>query len=539
MDRDVDSQLVAEQRRGTSDRLLVAVVEDDPDHALLAAEALEERGHRTVSFSRAADALAAHRPREWDAVVLDYRLPDMSGLEVLDRLLSSADPPPVVMATASGNEELAVAAMKRGAADYVVKTGTHGVDLAHAVELAAVKQRLQRAVVLYQQELERRANTDALTGLINRYRLTDELRSAATRAVQDREPYAVAMLDIDGFKHINDSRGHAAGDALLVDFANLLRRHTRKQDILARYGGDEFVIVLPGCDQDSCQPVLSRIREAIADLHAGHSQTSNSASIGVADSSAGDPEDVLMAADRAMYRDKGGPYVLVADHAVGTGRPVATSGRQEAKAALDPTVSALASTLQRHDSYTAGHQQRVADLATALARGVGLSEREVDAIRVAAVFHDLGKLLVPAEILVKPGKLSEVEVALLRQHPVVGHQIIQNVPFDQPIAETILQHHERCDGSGYPRGLAGSQILLSARVLAVADVVEAMASHRPYRPAPGLAAALEELSRFRGIRYDPDVVDACLLLFREGRFDFGADLSASAGSCSALTPVLP
>jgi hypothetical protein len=317
------------------------------------------------------------------------------------------------------------------------------------------------------------------------------------------------MLDIDGFKHINDSRGHAAGDALLVDFANLLRRHTRKQDILARYGGDEFVIVLPGCDQDSCQPVLSRIREAIADLHAGHSHTSNSASIGVADSSAGDPEDVLMAADRAMYRDKGGPYVLVADHAVGTGRPVATSGRQEAKAALDPTVSALASTLQRHDSYTAGHQQRVADLATALARGVGLSEREVDAIRVAAVFHDLGKLLVP------------------------------NVPFDQPIAETILQHHERCDGSGYPRGLAGSQILLSARVLAVADVVEAMASHRPYRPAPGLAAALEELSRFRGIRYDPDVVDACLLLFREGRFDFGADLSASAGSCSALTPVLP
>jgi two-component system cell cycle response regulator len=300
-----DGQLVLPTRAVPSDALTIALVEDDPDHALLALEALEERGHRVVLYRCAGDALAAYRPRAWDAIILDYRLPDMSGLEALDRFLSKPEPPPVVMITASGSEEIAVAAMKRGAKDYVVKTGTHGMDLARAVELAAAKQRMQDVVSLHQRELERRANTDALTGLLNRHRLADELSIAALRAALRGDRYAIAMLDIDGFKHINDTCGHAAGDMLLAEFAALLRSCTRKEDLLARYGGDEFVVVMPGVDERSCLTVIERIRAALGDFEAARRlHCAISVSIGIADCSAGDPEDVLAAADSAMYRNK-------------------------------------------------------------------------------------------------------------------------------------------------------------------------------------------------------------------------------------------
>src|SRR5574340_261492 len=178
--------------RGADDVLVIAVIEDDPDHALLAAEALEERGHQVVVFTRASDALAAQESANWDAVVIDYRLPDMTGLEALDSFLAVPTAPPIVMATASGSEAVAVSAMKKGAKDYVVKTGLHGVELARSVEVAVAKQRLHDLRASQQREIERRATTDALTGLLNRHSLTDELEQAAERAARKREPYTVA-----------------------------------------------------------------------------------------------------------------------------------------------------------------------------------------------------------------------------------------------------------------------------------------------------------------------------------------------------------
>jgi PAS domain S-box-containing protein/putative nucleotidyltransferase with HDIG domain len=179
------------------------------------------------------------------------------------------------------------------------------------------------------------------------------------------------------------------------------------------------------------------------------------------------------------------------------------------------TISVIALTIEKRDPYTAGHQERVAELAVQIASRMGLSEQRLEGVRLGAMIHDIGKISVPAEILTRPGKLGPELFDIIKSHPLNGYEIISGIDFPWPLAEMVVQHHERLDGSGYPKGLRGDEILLESRILAVADVVEAMASHRPYRAAIGPGVALEEIERGRGTLYDPRVVDACLALFRE------------------------
>jgi response regulator RpfG family c-di-GMP phosphodiesterase len=176
--------------------------------------------------------------------------------------------------------------------------------------------------------------------------------------------------------------------------------------------------------------------------------------------------------------------------------------------ALDGIIQAMGRTIEFRDPYTAGHQMRVANLAVAIAKEMGLTKDHLDWIRVAAEIHDLGKISVPAEILSKPGKLNENEYAIIKTHPNTGYDIIAGIEFPWPIDQVLLQHHERLNGSGYPQGLSGEDIILEARILSVADVVEAMASHRPYRPALGIEKALNEISENKGVLYDSNVANA-------------------------------
>ncbi len=185
---------------------------------------------------------------------------------------------------------------------------------------------------------------------------------------------------------------------------------------------------------------------------------------------------------------------------------------------LGATVQALALTAEVRDPYTAGHQQKVADLARAIAVEMGLSADQIDALRMAGTIHDIGKISVPAEILSMPRKLTDIEFSLIKTHAQNGYEILKDLEFPWPIARMVLEHHERIDGSGYPNKLAGDTLLLESRIIAVADVVEAMASHRPYRPGLGIDAALDEITRNRGILYDPEIVDACLKLFRDNSY---------------------
>jgi putative nucleotidyltransferase with HDIG domain len=188
--------------------------------------------------------------------------------------------------------------------------------------------------------------------------------------------------------------------------------------------------------------------------------------------------------------------------------------------AFGAIIQVLEKTVEIRDPYTAGHQRRVADLARNIAKEMGLSSDRIDGIKITGIIHDIGKIHIPAEILSKPRALTNIEFSLIKTHPQVGADILKAIDFPWPVGKVILQHHERMDGSGYPNGLSEKDILLEARILGVADVVEAMASHRPYRPALGIDKALKEISDNRGILYDKDVVDVCLKLFREKNYQF-------------------
>jgi putative nucleotidyltransferase with HDIG domain len=191
---------------------------------------------------------------------------------------------------------------------------------------------------------------------------------------------------------------------------------------------------------------------------------------------------------------------------------------EKLEGAMEGIVSAIALTVETRDPYTAGHQRRVADLAVAIAVEAGMGSDQVEALRMAAIIHDLGKISVPAEILSKPSRLTANEFNLIKEHPQVGYDILKDIDFPWPVARIVYQHHEKMDGSGYPLGLMGDHLLPASRVLTVADVVEAMASHRPYRPGLGIAKALEEIESQAGRLYDPDAAQACLRLFRNRGF---------------------
>jgi len=201
----------------------------------------------------------------------------------------------------------------------------------------------------------------------------------------------------------------------------------------------------------------------------------------------------------------------------------------ELQAMLNATVKSIAFALEMRDPYTAGHQQRVAHLACAIAAKLALPDEQIQAIRFAGILHDIGKIRIPTAILNRPGRLLDVEMEMIKLHPQVGFEILENIPAPWPLAEIVHQHHERLDGSGYPRNLKGDQILREATILSVSDVVEAGSSYRPYRPARGIDVALEEITRHRGVRYAPDAVDACLELFQKEGFKLEPSERPAAG----------
>jgi putative nucleotidyltransferase with HDIG domain len=188
---------------------------------------------------------------------------------------------------------------------------------------------------------------------------------------------------------------------------------------------------------------------------------------------------------------------------------------EKLRKAFGSTIQVMVSAVEMRDPYTAGHQLQVANLACAIAREMGLPDDKIEGIQMAGFIHDIGKLSIPAEILSKPTKLTNLEFSLIKEHPQSGYEMLKNVDSPWPLAQIVYQHHERTNGSGYPRNLKGDEILPEARIMAVADVVEAMASHRPYRASLGIEAALEEIEKNKGILYDDAVADACLRLFRE------------------------
>ena len=359
------------------------------------------------------------------------------------------------------------------------------------------------------QRVEQAARTDALTGLLNHGAMQIRVREEIARARRDGAPLSYVIIDLDDFKRVNDVRGHQAGDDLLRQVAALLQRELRPYDQVARYGGDEFVLLLPGSDEAAARQVAERVRDAMAAALVG------ACSLGVAEwREPLDADALLEYADRALLLAKrtGKGRVAVANADVE--RELAILHAQRGSPAA---VQALAAAIEERDNYTHEHSEEVVQLARGVAMLLGLQTDQAERIAHAALLHDVGKLAVPNEILHKPGPLTPEEWLVMADHPVAGERILLRIPALAMIAPIVRHEHEHWDGSGYPDGLSGRMIPIGSRIILACDAYHAMITDRPYRAAMSPDEAAAELQRCVGMQFDPEVVEALLDLLGRNR----------------------
>lgn len=371
--------------------------------------------------------------------------------------------------------------------------------------------------------LEALATADPLTGLLNHRGMVTSLDAELERARRYERPCALLFLDIDHFKALNDGYGHAAGDVILQEFAQILCRSLRGVDVVSRWGGEEFVILLPEMDSLSAEAAGERVRAGVAGFLfpvAGGLRLTCSVGMAAFPEDAADRPQLLEAADQAMYAAKrlGRNQVRRADDpAVALMRMETVAGSSREEATVLGTVEALASLVAARDNSTGKHSQEVAALALRLATELGLDPAEARMVSLAGRLHDIGTVGVPDVLLHKAGRLSEDEWAVVRRHPLLGAEVVGYAPMLRALAPLIRGHHERWDGTGYPDGLAGNAVPLGARVLAVADSYLTLTSDLTYCGGEEQSSALDQIACMAGTQFDPRVVDALLEMFPSNR----------------------
>jgi diguanylate cyclase (GGDEF)-like protein len=350
-------------------------------------------------------------------------------------------------------------------------------------------------------QVQQAARTDALTGLLNHGAMQVRVREEIARARRDRTPLSFVIIDLDDFKRVNDVRGHQAGDELLRQVAGVLHGELRPYDQVARYGGDEFVLLLPGSDEADARVVAERVRDAVI-------REVGACSLGVAEwHEPLDADGLLEHADRALLLAKRTGKGRVAVANANVERELAMMQAQRGSPAA---VQALAAAIEERDNYTNEHSEEVVHLSRGVAMILGLAADQVERIAHAALLHDVGKLAVPDEILHKRGPLTDDEWTVMAEHPVAGERILLRIPDLAVIAPVVRHEHEHWDGSGYPDRLRERKIPIGSRIILACDSYHAMLTDRPYRAAMTPAAAMRELRRGAGKQFDPDVVDALL-----------------------------
>lgn len=447
----------------------VLIVDDSEDDGLLLVRNLKNGGfspsYEQVDTSEAMSKALDNQT--WDVILCDNSMPTFDAASALELYKDKGLDLPFIIVSGTIADETAVAAMKAGAHDYIMKGNLARLSSAIDRELREAKNRQERKIT----EIQLRKSEEKYRALF------EDSRDAIYLNNQEGEliDFNLSTLELFGY-----SREEMLGINTKSVFVNP-DKYERLQDEIAKKGSvREFKAKLrkkDGTEMDCL--ITSTVRQAKDKSKLGY---------------------------QGMIRDIS---ELVSS------RKQIEKTLNDLRKALGGTIEAMALTVETRDPYTAGHQRRVSNLARGIATEMGVSKGQIQGVRMAGVIHDIGKISVPGEILSKPGNISQNELGIIKEHPQVGYNILKTVDFPWPIAQIVLQHHERMDGSGYPNGISGENILLEARILAVADVVEAMASHRPYRAALGIKLALNEISKNRGSSYDSKVVDACLRLFNE------------------------
>lgn len=455
--------------------LRVLMLEDTPTDAELEERELRKAGiaYTAMRVQTRDDFIRAIEEFHPDVILSDYSLPDFNGMAALEFVRNNHADIPVIMVTGALTDIEAVSLIHAGARDYVLKD-----------RLARLGAAVQRVLSMEQGIRARKQAEKSLRESEAKFRALVESSSDWIWETDEHGIYTYSS------PQVHDLLGYTAEEVI---------------------GKSPFDLMSPdeaGRLKTEFQSLVDERKNLLlvenVNLHKnGKPVYLETSGVPVFDA-------------QGVYRGYRGVDRDVTERKEAEKERHANAQKQQQ--ILLQTIEAIASTVEARDPYTAGHQKRVANLASAIAGEMGLPADTIQAIYLASTVHDLGKIRIPAEILSKPGRLNDIEFELVKSHPQTGFDIIKDIQFPWPIAQMVLQHHERLDGSGYPNGMKSEEVLLEAKIIAVADVVEAMSSHRPYRPGLGLDAALDEITKNRGRLYDAAVVDSCIALLRDKKF---------------------
>ena len=455
-------------------KLQILNLEDNPIDSDLIKETLKDGGIECeiTRVETGKDFLAACDKGGFDIILADYALPSYDGLSALAVARERRPDLPFIFVSGKMGEEVAIESLKSGATDYILKNNFKRL-------VSSVQRALKEAKLI----IERKQRENALIESEEKYRDLVENINDILFLTDDKGRITYIS------RSVYSVSGYTASEIVGRSFQELIY----PEDL--PFIVEQFQKRLSGIIEPSEYRLISKSGEVIW----------------------------IRSSSRPIFREN----KIVGLRGIFTDISRRKKAEEQLKKnferlqkSISGVVQAMALTVETRDPCTSGHQVRVAKLATMIARKMNFSSEQAEGVNMAAAIHDIGKISVPAEILSKPSRLSDIEFQLIQIHPEAGYNIVKDIEFPWPIATIILQHHERINGSGYPKGLKGEEILPETRILSVADVVEAISSHRPYRPAYGIDFALEEISNMKGILYDTAVVDACLRLFNEKGFMF-------------------
>lgn len=480
----------------------VLVVEDDRTLGPLVRMVLRQFTDKVVLAVSGRDALDCAEG-SFDAIACDISLPDMSGLELIAKLRGLHPSAGIVAVTGLVDVDVAVQSMKAGADDFVAKPFDPEI-LWHVLN-KAIDLRKQRIEASQAQVYKQLAYTDALTGVPNRRYIDEYLDAAVKHARETNGRLCVGYVDIDNFKLFNDFVGHEQGDLVLKAIAESLRGIIQPPDVFARFGGDEFVVVFPGSGEQHAQVIFDAVRALVdrIEVSNGHKITlPTRVSCGIAAFTGTEaPRDLVAAAEDRMYLDKSLAPAIVASMNTPHTRPDTMVKVTNLKA-----LRSLVKAIDRRDSYTRVHSDHATHIALRVAKELGLDEDASNAIMIAGPIHDLGKIVVPDEILRKPGPLTLDERRQMEEHPIVGGAITAAVTDHDAVVNLVRHHHERFDGEGYPGRLRRNEVPLATRLFSIADAYSAMTTDRPYRRGLTEEQTIEQLTQGAGSQFDPDLV---------------------------------
>jgi PAS domain S-box-containing protein/putative nucleotidyltransferase with HDIG domain len=471
----------------------ILIVDDEKIVRKLLTSGLSSAGYTCIEAANAEEAQKTLQNYTAGIILMDITMPGKSGIELLREVMVIYPDIAVIMISALSSSEIAIECMRLGAYDYISKPfNMHEVLL--RIENALQKRKLILDNNDYRKRLEEIVGQQAgeIRASEENFRNSLENSPLGIRIVTEegRTIYANhALLDIYGYSSMEE-----------LDSLPYENRHTPETNVAHQERVRK---------RQSGESVALRYEIDIVGKN-------------------GEIRRLLVNRAEVLWNGERQFQVLYQDI---TERVQAEKALQASydklDKMLDAVIQTMALTVEMRDPYTAGHQNRVARLASAIAGEMGLAPEKLKGLFVIGAIHDIGKISVPSEILSKPGRITESEFSIIKEHPKTGYDILKGIDFPWPVAQAVLQHHERMNGAGYPGRLSGENIIIEARILAVADVVEAMASHRPYRPSLGIDKALEEISLKKGILYDAVAAEACLKLFREKKFSFDSEIQGA------------